>query len=116
MTNYQTKHEFVDDNRYLAYASEPDTAMSNTNGGGGGALLAGDTYSQGETYLNCTFEQVRNAISEGKTVWHVVIDSGEIVFAEALTGILFEDDAYYIAFGSATYVSTNPTDYPVEAK
>ena len=72
------KNQFVDENSYLVYGSEPDTAYDGSGGGGGGGVEPLICEYNGET-LNKTLGEIYRAYTAGNPVIYYFVNEGETV-------------------------------------
>ena len=98
----KTKHSFVDDNPYLVYTGEPDTAIEGGSGSGsgsGGGMFIASTESKMDTWssdgttvvLDKNPQDIISAIKSGKIV---VIKTGVGLNAQSFEYLYFSNYYY----------------------
>lgn len=99
------KNQFVDENSYLVYGSEPDTVYDGSGGGGGGGstepLIC--LYDSNAGHIDKTVGDIYNAFTKGTPVILHTLQEGEdnragnwlLLYTIEFFGN--EDDGYYYA-------------------
>ena len=126
------KNQFVDENSYLVYGSEPDTAYDGSGGGGSGGDAEPLICKYNDGGLDKTLGEIYRAYTDGKSVLYHYNDEGETIDQRAgswsylfVIEFMGDDDIGYtsnLRFGDSTFFTDSaPTFdealalYPVEA-
>ena len=87
------KNQFVDENSYLVYCQEPDTAYDGS--GGGNMLIVESTIDDGTIYLQSKWNEIRKALlTTGAALKFPESGSDETI--ALITGVYTADSAYIV--------------------